>query len=107
MKTYNIEKIKGDIKSLSSDQKFLKDQRKSIHNKLDRKLDPWDATVSHLNNREKLRMLYAAYGLMRGKSFSVTENKYTEENHPLNNYKSYIDKLIKEYELELQENQLV
>ena len=38
--------------------------------------------------------MYAAYGLMRGKSFSQTENKYPEEEHPLNNYKRDIDKIL-------------
>lgn len=45
----------------------------------------------------ELRLLYAAYGLLRGKSFSQTENHYPEENHPLNKYKSEIMSIVDTY----------
>ena len=34
---------------------------------------------------------------MRGKKFSQIENHYPEENHPLNQFKNQIDKLILKY----------
>lgn len=102
---YNTEKLKNEIKELVETQRFLKDQRKSVHNKIERKVSPSEATWKHSSNREELRLLYAAYGLMRGKSFSQTENKYPEENHPLNDFKSYIEKIMKKYEVLVEENQ--
>jgi len=86
--------LKNEIKKLSEDQLYLKDQRKSDKNVGERKLQPWEAAMQHNVNRHKLRIMFAAYGLMRGKSFSQTENFYPEENHPLNEYKSQIDNLI-------------
>ena len=44
----------------------------------------------HLENRFELRMMYAAYGYLRGKSLLQIENsgggdeELTEDNHPLN-----------------------
>ena len=43
--------------------------------------------------------MYAAFGLMRGKSFSQTENKHSEEGHPLNKHRGTIDKIIASYVL--------
>jgi len=86
--------LKNEIKQLSEDQLYLKDQRKSKNINGTRKLQPWEAEMLHKSNREKLRIMFAAYGLMRGKSFSQTESFYPEENHPLNQFKSQIDKII-------------
>jgi len=86
--------LKNEIKNLSDDQLYLKDQRKSKKIVGNRKLQPWEAEMLHKSNREKLRIMFAAYGLMRGKSFSQTESFYPEENHPLNQFKSQIDKII-------------
>lgn len=47
--------------------------------------------------KHELRLLYAAYGLLRGKTFSQIENHYPEENHPLNRYKSEIMSIIEDY----------
>lgn len=97
--TVNIAKIKADIKELVEKQKFYKNQRKDVHLQGERKMPAWEATYKHQSNRERLRVMYAAYGLMRGKSFSQTENHYPEENHPLNEYRYQIDKLMKVYEI--------
>lgn len=48
--------------------------------------------------KHELRLLYAAYGLLRGKSFSQTENHYSEEDHPLNKYKDEIMQIVEQYE---------
>ena len=96
----NVKKIKDDIKKLSEEQRFLKNQRKTVKLIGERIIEPWEATYTHQSNREKLRLMYAAYGLMRGKSFYQTENKYSEENHPLNNFKNKIDKIILDYQKE-------
>jgi hypothetical protein len=93
----NVSVIKNDIKKLSEEQRFLKNQRKDVHLKGERILDPKKAAYKHMSNREDLRILYAAYGLMRGKSFSQTENKYSEEEHPLTKFLPRISKVIESY----------
>lgn len=105
----NIAKMKADIKSMVEKQKFYKNQRKTENLVGERKFSPSDATYKHLCNREDLRVMYAAYGLARGKSFSDVENKYPEENHPLNQFQGTIDRYLKNYtekvevEVEVQE----
>ena len=90
--------IKNDIKKLSEEQKFLRNQRKTVHIKGERTMEPWVATMQHRANREKLRIMFAAYGLMRGKSFSQIENNHSEEEHPLNKFKTNINVLIDHYD---------
>ena len=96
----NISKIKSDIKKLAENQKFLKNQRKTVNLKGTRVKEPWEAAYEHQRNRQNLRLMYAAYGVIRGKLFSQIENKYSEENHPLNNYKDSIDDIILNYLIE-------
>lgn len=93
----NIAKMKVDIKSMVEKQKFYKNQRRTERLVGKRVISPSDATYKHLTNREDLRVMYAAYGLARGKSFSQIENKYPEENHPLNKYQGTIDRYLKNY----------
>jgi hypothetical protein len=102
IKTVNVTKIKADIKELVEKQKFYKNQIKTVHLVGKRKIPAWEAVYKYQGNKHKLRILYAAYGLMRGKSFSVTENCYPEENHPLKYYEYEIDKLITKYESDVE-----
>jgi hypothetical protein len=96
----DITKFKNDIKELSEQQRNLKNQRKTVRFTGTRTMSPSEATWKHQMNREKLRLMFAAYGLMRGKSFSQIENKFPEEGHPLNDYKMKIGKIIASYVLE-------
>lgn len=93
----NVKQIKEDIKLMANIQKELKNQRKTVHLKGERTMEPWEATMTHQNNRNKLRVMYAAYGLIRGKSFSIIENKFPEEEHPLYEFQSSIDQIISSY----------
>jgi len=93
----NTAKMKSDIKKINEEQRFLKNQRKTTKLVGDRKLSPSDAAYKHQTNREDLRIMYAAYGQARGKSFHQVENHYPEENHPLNNYQGTIDRILKTY----------
>lgn len=95
----NLVAMKSDIKSAVENQKFLKNQRRTVKLVGERKIDPSEATYKHLTNREDLRIMYAAYGVARGKSFSQIENHYPEENHPLKNYQPAIDRILKKYEV--------
>jgi len=90
----SILKLKADIKKQSDLQRFLKNQRKTINLIGKREMNENEATWKHMLNREKLRIMYAAYGLMRGKTFSQIENNFAEKNHPLNDFKSEIDIII-------------
>ena len=98
----DITKFKANIKELAALQRSLKNQRKTVNIDASQEvtMGPGEATWKHQANREKLRLMYAAYGLMRGKSFSQTENKYPEEGHPLNEYKLRIGKIMSSYVLE-------
>ena len=96
----SLNKMKSDIKKMAEKQKFFKNQRKTEHLIGERKMPAWEATLNHQLNRQKLRLMYAAYGLLRGKLFSQIENHYPEENHPLKEYQSKIDKIIEKYSKE-------
>lgn len=96
---FNYAKMKEDIKTKAEEQKFLKNQRKDIYIVGIRKMLAKDAAYKHQENRKKLRALYAAYGLSRGKSFSQIENHYPEENHPLNKLLWRIDKIMETYKI--------
>ena len=93
----NIAAMKDAIKKASEIQKFYKNQRKTVHIKGDRLMSAKDATYQHMANREKVRIMYAAYGIARGKSLSQIEARWSEENHPLKKYQYDIDKLLKQY----------
>jgi len=95
---YDVNKIKNELKTLAEEQRFYKRQRKSDKTIFkERVITPKEAQWKHQANRQKLRLMYAAYGLMRGKPFSVTENKYSEEEHPLNKFKPQISDVLTIY----------
>jgi len=98
-----INVLKNDIKKLSEKQKFLRNQRKTVNIKGERTMEPWVAAMQHRANREKLRIMFAAYALMRGKSFSQIEKNHSEEEHPLNEFKTNINVLVDYYETKLKE----
>jgi len=93
----NVKKMKEDIKAKVELQKFYKNQRKTDKIIGERKMSPKDATYKHQTNREDLRIMYAAYGIARGKSFSQIENHYPEENHPLQRFQKSIDRILEGY----------
>jgi len=93
----NILKMKEDIKAKVELQKFYKNQRKTDKIVGERKMSAKDATYKHQANREDLRIMYAAYGIARGKSFSQIESHYPEENHPLQRFQKSIDRILEGY----------
>lgn len=99
---FNYAKIKADIKVMAEKQKYYRNQRKTVFLVGERTMSPTDATYEHARNSDELRIMYAAYGLMRGKSYSQTENNHAEENHPLyeHHYQYHIDKLMIKYAVE-------
>ena len=100
----DTKKLKENIKVASEYQRFLKNQRKTMYLKGKREISPDEAAWKHQANREKLRLMYAAYGLMRGKTFGEIElQRYYKvdtdngERHPLKKFQDKIDKIIDEY----------
>ena len=93
-----METLKNEIKKLVESQKSLKNQRKTVHLIGERTVPAWEATYRHLANRHKLRIMYAAYGTLKGKKYSEIENHYQEENHPLNEFTTQILQLVEKYE---------
>lgn len=68
-----IAAMREEIAALEKEQKAIKPQRKTVHFDGERTLSPWEAWCKVGDNKEKLRILYAAYNLLRGKNFDVTE----------------------------------
>jgi hypothetical protein len=97
--TTDIVKMKNDIKTLAEKQKFLRNQRKTVHIVGERQLPAGEAGYMHITNKNKLRILYAAYGIARGKTFKQIESSHSEENHPLMTFQRQIDYVLKSYEL--------
>jgi hypothetical protein len=100
----SINILKNELIDLSNVQRILKNQRRTVKLIGERIKEPWEAAYEHSRNREKLRILYAAYGLMKGKTFSQIENKFPEENHPLNEFKFEINDLILNYQIRGEEH---
>jgi antitoxin component YwqK of YwqJK toxin-antitoxin module len=98
--TINIDKLKADIKVNAEMQRFYRNQRKTVKIVGERQLPASKAAEKYYTNSEKLRAMYAAYGLVRGKNFSVTENHYPEENHPLNKLQWRIDTIMNSYQIQ-------
>lgn len=69
-----ISAMRKDIAEMEKAQKAAKPQRKTDNFKGERTMEPWEATDLVRENKETLRLYYAAYGLLRGKGFDVTEN---------------------------------
>jgi hypothetical protein len=93
----NIFKMKEDIKVKAEEQKFLKNQGKTVYIVGERTMPASEAWYKHYINREDLRVLYAAYGIAKGKSFSQIENHYPEENHPLQKFQKTINRILEGY----------
>jgi hypothetical protein len=102
----NTKPVKDLIKTYVDKQKFYKNAMKNATFTYDQKdahiiwdpMHPSKAQSEANYNGKLLRLMYAAYGLLRGKSFSQTENHYPEETHPLKNY-TYINKLLEDYKI--------
>ena len=119
---HKIQDLKNAIKEKANYQRELKRHRKTEkfegeRMKVTQKVWEWGKYVEkevectpriafelHVQNRFELRMMYAAYGYLRGKSLLQIENsacgdeKLTETNHPLNLYfKKRWMKIVEEY----------
>ena len=100
-----ISAMRNDIAELEKEQKSIKPQRKTVYFTGERTIHPWQAAEQAKANKEKLRLYYAAYGLLRGKNFDVTENTPKIEEyykyHPLCVFLPDIDKILTKYGYQL------
>ena len=100
-----ISAMRKDIAELEKEQKSIKPQRKTVYFTGERTIQPWQAAEQARANKEKLRLYYAAYGLLRGKNFDVTENIPKREEHykyhPLCAFLPDIDKILTKYGFQL------
>ena len=120
---HKIQDLKNAIKEKVDYQRELKRHRKTEkfegeRMKVTQKVWEWGKYVEkevectpriafelHVQNRFELRMMYAAYGYLRGKSLLQIENsgggdeELTEDNHPLNLpfFKERWMKIVEEY----------
>lgn len=60
-------KIVAKIKELSSNQVFLKNQRRTVNLQGERQMFPSMAAFKHWAGRNELRHLYHTYAILRGK----------------------------------------
>jgi len=88
--TVGINKLKNDIKTLSSKQRELKNQMKTVRLVGERTIEPDVAAYKHWLNRQQLTLMYAAYQILRGKD--VIKPK-TLDNH-FGRWEFYTDKNI-------------
>jgi hypothetical protein len=92
-----METLKNEIKQLAEYQRVLRDQRKSVNNKLDRTIEPREAQWKHKAHRDKLRILYAAQAILRGKTIEQVhaENPTKEQGKPtILDCKVLIEKIV-------------
>ena len=82
--------FRKEIAALEVEQRNAKEQRKTVRFTGERTMSPGDACNVVRGNKEDLRAMYAAYGLMRGKKISEIENNAKplngEEFYKLNGY---------------------
>lgn len=99
-----LKKFREEIEKLEKEQRVVKPQRKTVHFTGERTLSPADAYKKTVYNKSKLRAMYAAYNLLRGKNFEVTEKNYKplnkEEFFNLNGY-NLQDKYVGKHPLTL------
>ena len=115
-----IIEFRKEIAALEVEQRKAKEQRKTVNLKSERTMQPYDACWTVSSNKDTLRAMYAAYGLMRGKKFEQIENKakplnkedyyrqtghrladHLEGKHPLFLYSDEINNYLKTYGYQL------
>lgn len=68
-----LKEFREEISKLEKEQKIIKPQRKTVHYTGERTISPSEAIDKARLNSYSLRCMYAAYNLLRGKGFDITE----------------------------------
>lgn len=89
--------LKKDIKEKAEKQIFYKNQRKTKRLVGERKISNWEATMKHVNNRNQLRIMYAAYAALRGKEIKEVDSLKFENEWELNRFTHEVNQLVEEY----------
>ena len=89
----NVKKLREDIKSLAEEQKFFKNQRKTVRFSGIRKMEPWEATMKHYHGRKKLSVLYAALLVLRGWTEEHAANAHLSKKDESYTFDSMKDKM--------------
>lgn len=111
-----LKDFRAEIAELEKEQKITKQQRKTVHFTGERTCEPDEACYKSSVISHKLRLMYAAYNLLRGKGFDVTEkgakplnaedyykrtgytlSKELEGKHPLCLYMLELQIILKKY----------
>lgn len=111
-----LKEFRAEIAKLEKEQKIIKPQRKTVHYTGERTIGPSEATYKASSNSYSLRIMHAAYNLLRGKGFDITEknakplnardyyertgyslDKELEGKHPLFLYISEINSYLVNY----------
>ena len=95
----NISKLKEEIKKLSTNQKFFKEQRKTVNIKNKRIIEPWEANYKHNINREKLSIMYATLLVLNGFSLKEATNMHLskKDNYIFETNKNKVYKILNSY----------
>lgn len=92
-----INDLKLDIKEKSEKQKFFKNQIKTKNLVGERKMQPWEATMNHLNNRKELRKMYAVYAILKGKEISKIDSLKFDNEWEKDTFMNDVTKLVNLY----------
>ena len=84
-----ISAMRNDIAELEKEQKTIKPQRKTVYFTGERTMPAWKATEAVRDIKERLRIMYAAYNLLRGKGFDITESNAKPLIHDREMYWAY------------------
>lgn len=87
-----METLKQKIKSLAENQKYLKNQRKSINLSGTRDMPEWQACMNHFNARIDLREMHVVHALSKGRTYEQIEGSAKEPFTP-----EFISKLQEKY----------
>jgi len=98
-------KLKDSIKKAVEKQKFYKNQRKTVKLVGKREISPDEATYKAHSNRGVLRIMYAAYAIMRRKELSKTDSLRFEdhllgEERGKAQFLMSVDRMVEMYEKE-------
>jgi hypothetical protein len=74
----DVKAMKADIKKMVEEQKFYKNQRKTVRLVGERKIEPSEAQWKHMATRAKLRVMYGAYAIARNKTLALID-RHPEE----------------------------
>jgi len=93
----NVKQLKEDIRVLAAEQKELRNQRKTVRFSGTRTMEPWEATMNHFHNRQKLRVMYAAYAILRGRELSEIDSGKFETEYDKSHFETSLEEILKKY----------